>query len=77
MAERPHGLLDDDQVLTNLRLDQQSLVVPACAADLTDLITSCWKKCDYDRPSFSQLNHLLCQRQQLMSNHSDHYQPTI
>lgn len=64
MAERPHGLLDDDQVLCNLRNSTHHLLIPSCGLDLVDLISSCWHKCDYERPSFCQLNHILCQRQQ-------------
>jgi hypothetical protein len=77
MAERPHSLLDDDEVLENLRHSNHQLVIPSCGLDLADLIFSCWLKYDYDRPSFSQLNHLLCQKQQqLMSKNTDHYQET-
>lgn len=64
MAERPHSLLDDDQVLSNLRNSEHCLPIPTYASDLIELITSCWQKCDYDRPSFYQLNHSLCQKQQ-------------
>ena len=64
MAERPHSLLDDDQVLTNLRNSEHCLPIPTYASDLIELITSCWQKYDYDRPSFYQINHSLCQKQQ-------------
>lgn len=65
MAERPHLLLDDEQVLENLRQGEHHLLIPDCALDLTDLIISCWNKCDYDRPSFAQIQHRFCQKQQL------------
>ncbi|CAF1589518.1 unnamed protein product [Adineta ricciae] len=64
MAERPHSLLDDDQVLSNLRNSEHCLPIPTYASNLIELITSCWQKCDYDRPSFYQINHSLCQKQQ-------------
>ncbi len=75
MSERPHSLLDDEQVLCNLRNSNHDLTIPSCGLDLIDLISSCWHKCDYDRPSFCQINHLLCQKQQqLMTANSDNYQ---
>lgn len=76
MAERPHALLDDEQVLKNLQNADHSLVIPASGFDLAPIISSCWNKCDYDRPSFSQLNHLLCQKQQFITQQSEHYQTT-
>ncbi|CAF0736080.1 unnamed protein product [Adineta steineri] len=77
MAERPHSLLDDDQVLYNLRNSNHCLSIPSTGLDLIDLISSCWHKCDYDRPSFYQLNHLLCQKQQqLITANSDPYLQT-
>jgi hypothetical protein len=62
MAERPHGLLDDDEVICNLRNSNHYLLIPSCGLDLSDLISSCWQKCDYDRPSFCHINHffLIC-----------------
>ncbi|CAF2083900.1 unnamed protein product [Rotaria magnacalcarata] len=75
MAERPHSLLDDSQVLCNLRNSKHYLSIPSCGLDLIDLISSCWHKCDYDRPSFCQINHILCQKQeQLMTKNADTYQ---
>ncbi|CAF1184951.1 unnamed protein product [Rotaria sp. Silwood1] len=78
MAERPHSLLDDEQVLFNLRNSNHCLTIPSYADDLIDLILSCWNKCDYDRPSFYQLNHLLSQKQQqqqqFLTMKSDNYQ---
>lgn len=71
MCERPHSLLNDDQVLMNLRNSKHNLIIPTYAEDLTDLITSCWNKYDYDRPSFFQINHFLCQKQQLSTINSD------
>jgi hypothetical protein len=76
MAERPHSLLDDDQVLFNLRNSNHCLLIPSCGLDLIDLISSCWLKCDYDRPSFCQINHLLGQKQQQMTTHTDNYLQT-
>ncbi|CAF1306945.1 unnamed protein product [Rotaria sordida] len=77
MAERPHSLLDDNQVLCNLRNSNHYLLIPSCGLDLIDLISSCWHKCDYDRPSFCQINHILCQKQQqLMTKNIDNYQQT-
>jgi hypothetical protein len=81
MAERPHSLLDDDEVLCNLRHSKHDLIIPSLGLDLVELISSCWLKCDYDRPTFNQLNHLLCQKQQQLitttttTNNSDTYQP--
>jgi hypothetical protein len=74
MAERPHSLLDDEQVLCNLQDFNHCLNIPSYAGDLTDLIFSCWNKYDYDRPSFYQINHLLNQKQQLLTIKSDDYQ---
>ncbi len=74
MADRPHSLLDDEQVLLNLRNSNHYLIIPSYAGDLKDLILSCWKKYDYDRPSFYQLNHLLNQKQQVLTIKSDNYQ---
>ncbi|UJR14931.1 hypothetical protein I4U23_001913 [Adineta vaga] len=74
LAERPHSLLDDEQVLFNLNNTTHSLMIPSYAADLTDLILSCWRKYDYDRPAFYQINHLLNQLQQLLSMKSNNYQ---
>jgi hypothetical protein len=73
MAERPHCLLDDDEVLYNLRNSNHDLLIPSCGTDLIDLISSCWQKYDYDRPSFCHINHLLCQKQQqfMIKNTSD------
>jgi hypothetical protein len=77
MAERPHTLLDDDQVLDNLRHFNHSLLLPSYGLDLSDLISSCWNKCDYDRPSFCQINHLLgLKQQQIMTTNIDNYQQT-
>ena len=77
MAERPHSLLDDDEVIYNLRNSNHYLIIPSCGSDLFDLISSCWQKNDYDRLTFYQINHLLCQKQQqLMKNNSDNYQQT-
>jgi hypothetical protein len=79
MAERPHSLLDDDEVLCNLRHSKHDLVIPSSGLDLVELISSCWSKYDYDRPTFNQLNHLLCQKQQQQlittTTNSDNYQP--
>ncbi|CAF1051429.1 unnamed protein product [Adineta ricciae] len=74
LVERPHSLLDDEQVLYNLQHSCHSLTIPSCANDLTDLILSCWQKYDYDRPAFYQLNHALNQLQQALSIKSDSYQ---
>lgn len=76
MAERPHSLLDDDEVLSNLRRSNHSLVIPSSGLDLFELISSCWQKYDYERPTFSQLTHLLCQKQQelMLTNNADTYQ---
>ena len=78
MAQRPHSLLDDEQVLYNLQNGNHYLSIPSYAKDLTDLILSCWNTCDNDRPSFYQLNHLLNDKQQqqrqLMTIKSDNYQ---
>ncbi|CAF2956266.1 unnamed protein product, partial [Rotaria sp. Silwood2] len=77
MAERPHSLFDDEQVLFNLRNSNHCLIIPSYADDLIDLILSCWNKCDYDRPSFYQLNDFLSQKQQqqqLLTMKSDNYQ---
>ena len=74
LVERPHSLLDDEQVLYNLQHSCHSLTIPSCANDLTDLILSCWQKYDYDRPAFYQLNHALNQLQQALSTKSDNYQ---
>jgi len=68
MADRPHSLLDDEQVLKNLQNSNHCLIIPSYAEDLIDLILSCWNKYDYDRPSFSQLYHFLCQKQKLLTN---------
>ncbi|CAF3883942.1 unnamed protein product, partial [Rotaria sp. Silwood1] len=77
MAERPHSLLDDNQVLYNLRNSNHYLLIPSYGLDLIDLILSCWYKCDYDRPTFCQINHILCQKQQqLMTKNIDNYQQT-
>jgi hypothetical protein len=78
MAERPHSLLNDEQVLHNLRNWNQSLIIPVYAGDLKDLILSCWKKSDYDRPSFYQINQFFTQKQQLLTMKSDHnYQQIV
>ena len=76
MGERPHRLLNDEEVLSNLRNSNHYLIIPSYVEDLTDLILSCWNKYDYDRPSFYQINHLLCekQQQQLLTIKSDNYQ---
>ncbi|CAF4035897.1 unnamed protein product, partial [Adineta steineri] len=74
MVERPYGLLDDEQVIYNLRNFNHVLIIPSYAEDLTELILSCWNKYDYDRPTFYQLNHVLNQKQQLLSIKSDSYQ---
>ncbi|CAF5199994.1 unnamed protein product [Rotaria magnacalcarata] len=74
MAERPHCLFDDDQVLLNLRNSNHDLIIPSYADDLIDLILSCWNKSDYDRPSFYQLNHFFSEKQQLFTIKSDSYQ---
>ena len=58
LADRPHDVFDDEQVLRNLRNAEHSLVIPSHAGDLRDLILACWKQDDYDRPSFSQLNQV-------------------
>lgn len=68
MAERPHSLLNDDEVLNNLRHSSHRLVIPSSGLNLFELISSCWQKYDVDRPAFSQLNHLLCQKQQELLN---------
>jgi hypothetical protein len=79
MAERPHSLLDDDEVVDNLRHSKHDLVIPSTGLDLVELISSCWLKYDCDRPTFNQLNHLLCQKQQQLitatTNNPDNYQP--
>jgi hypothetical protein len=74
MGERPYRLLNDEQVLFNLQNSVHYLIIPSNAGDLTDLILSCWNKYDYDRPSFYQINHLLYQKQQLLTIKSDNYQ---
>lgn len=77
MAERPYSFFDDEQVLFNLQNSNLSLAIPSYAGDLTDLILSCWSKCDQDRPSFYELNQLLShkqQQQQLLTIKSDNYQ---
>ncbi|CAF1367902.1 unnamed protein product [Adineta steineri] len=74
VVERPYGLLDDEQVIYNLRNFNHVLIIPSYAEDLTELILSCWNKYDYDRPTFYQLNHVLNQKQQLLSIKSDSYQ---
>jgi hypothetical protein len=74
MAERPYSLLDDEQVLFNLRNLNHCLNLPSCTGDLRDLILSCWNKYDYNRPTFSQLNHLLSQKQQLLTMKNNNYQ---
>jgi len=71
MTDRPHSLLNDEQVLINLRNSNHYLIIPSYAEDLKDLILSCWKKYDYDRPSFSQLNYILCQKQKLLTIKTD------
>lgn len=77
MAERPHSLLDDNEVLYNIRNSNHYLLIPSCGLDLFDLISSCWQKYDYDRPSFCQINHLLTQKQQqLMLTNENNYQQT-
>jgi hypothetical protein len=76
MSERPHRLLDDEHVISNLRNCNHYLIIPSYAEDLTDLILSCWNKFDYDRPSFYKINHLLAQKQQqqLLTIKSNNYQ---
>ena len=74
MAERPHLLLDDEQVLHNLRQQEHQLILPECALDLTELILSCWLKSDYDRPSFGQIHRFLSEKQHVLNNH---YQATL
>ena len=77
MAERPHSLFDDEQVIINLQNSYHCLSIPSYGGDLIDLILSCWNKCDHDRPSFYQLNHVLShkqQQQQLLTIKSDTYQ---
>jgi len=68
MAERPHSLLDDEQVLLNLRDGNHNLIIPSYAGDFKDLILSCWNKYDYDRPSFFYLNHFLSHKEKLLTN---------
>ncbi len=78
MTDRPHSLLNDEQVLMNLRNSNHYLIIPSYAGDLKDLILSCWKKYDYDRPTCSQLNYILCQKQQLLKIKTDNnYQQII
>ncbi len=79
MAERPHSLFDDEQVLSNLRNSIHCLMIPAYGGDLRDLISACWNKYDYDRPSFSQLNHFFNEKRQLLTiqsenNNNNNYQ---
>ncbi|CAF3586766.1 unnamed protein product [Rotaria socialis] len=74
MAERPHCLFDDEQVLLNLRNSNHDLIIPSYADDLIDLILSCWNKSDYNRPSFYQLNSFFSEKQQLLTMKSDSYQ---
>ena len=70
-AERPHGLLDDEEVLLNLRNSVHCLMIPVDAGDLGDVILSCWNRYDYDRPSFSQLNHYFHGKQQFVTRQSE------
>ena len=79
MGERPHRLLNDEEVLRNLRDSTHYLIIPSDVEDLTDLILSCWNKYDYDRPSFNQINHLLSEKQQeqLSTIKFDHYQQIV
>lgn len=75
MAERPHSLLDDEEVLDNLRHSDHRLVIPSSGLDLVELISTCWQKFDYDRPSFDQLTHFFCEKQQqLITTNADTYQ---
>lgn len=62
MAERPHSLLNDDEVLCNLRSSHHDLVIPSYGLDLNDLIKSCWMKNDFERPSFEQIQHFFLQK---------------
>ena len=64
MANRPHHFLTDEQVLINLKNSYHYLDIPIYAGDLKELILSCWKKYDYERPTFSQINYFLCQKEQ-------------
>lgn len=66
MADRPHRLLDDDQMLANLRQRKHELLIPASAKTFTDIIASCWNLNEFDRPSFHQLNHVFKQQQQAL-----------
>jgi hypothetical protein len=54
-------------------------MIPAYGGDLRDLISACWNKYDYDRPSFSQLNHFFNEKRQLLTiqsenNNNNNYQ---
>jgi hypothetical protein len=78
MADRPHRLLDDDQVLFNLREKKHELFIPASAKAFADIIGSCWNLNDFDRPTFHQLSHLFNQHQQaLVTEKSGQYQAIV
>lgn len=77
-AERPHSLFDDEQVLRNLRNMTHDLIIPSYAADLKEIISSCWNRYDSDRPSFAELNQYFNQKQQLLTISSENnYQQVL
>ena len=63
LADRPYRLLNDEQVLINIQNCNHALLIPAYANDLADLMLSCWKKSDTDRPSFAQINQFFIEKQ--------------
>jgi len=72
LANRPHGLLTDDEVLTNLKSNSSlTLSIPSYAQDFNELLLSCWNRNDFDRPNFSFIH------QYLTEMHDSNYQQIV
>lgn len=65
LADRPHGLLTDEEVLSNLKSNSSmDLPIPNYAQDFNELLISCWNRNDVNRPNFSFIHQYLTESNQ-------------